>query len=55
MERCGGLLSTEVNPPAEMVPIPSFKLLMTTYTLDVFQRLPEIKANITSVYGHILN
>ena len=54
MERGGGLLLTEVNPPAEMVLIPSFKRLMTIYTLDVFQRLPEIKANITSVYGLIL-
>ena len=41
------------QPPA-MLPVPKFKWLLNVYCQDVLQRIDEVKASITSIFGKIL-
>jgi hypothetical protein len=42
-----------IEPPV-MASVPEYRWLMQVYIQDVLQRLQEVKANITSVFGRIL-
>lgn len=41
------------HPPA-MLPVPKHRWLMQVYAQDVLQRLDEVKASITSLFGRVL-
>ena len=34
--------------------VPSSRWLLSVYAQDILQRLPEVKAKITSIFGNIL-
>ncbi|KAK5901397.1 hypothetical protein CgunFtcFv8_026274 [Champsocephalus gunnari] len=42
------------QPPPQMVPVPSCGWLLSTYVLESFTRLEEMKAKVTSTFGSIL-
>ncbi|XP_066561738.1 uncharacterized protein LOC136750480 [Amia ocellicauda] len=42
------------RPPPPMPPVPGPKWLLAVYDLDVLERLAEVKAQVTSVFGSIL-
>lgn len=50
-----GLVNRPVlsQPPA-MLPVPKFKWLLNVHCQDVLQRIDEVKASITSIFGKIL-
>lgn len=48
-----GIQLPPLEPPA-MVAVPGHKWLLSVYCVDVLQRLPEVKAAITSTFGNIL-
>lgn len=49
-----GLLPLHFQEPPPLVPVPSYKWLLTVYSQDILNRLDHIKASITSTYGSIL-
>ncbi|XP_053389918.1 uncharacterized protein LOC128552873, partial [Mercenaria mercenaria] len=50
----GLIVPQRFQEPPPMAPIPQYRWLMQVYVQDVLQRLSEVKANITSVFGRIL-
>ncbi|XP_071058478.1 uncharacterized protein [Pseudochaenichthys georgianus] len=42
------------QPPPQMVPVPSSGWLLSTYVLESFTRIEELKAKATSTFGSIL-
>ncbi|KAK5901422.1 hypothetical protein CgunFtcFv8_026296 [Champsocephalus gunnari] len=42
------------QPPPQMVPVPSCGWLLSTYVLESFTRIEELKAKVTSTFGSIL-
>ncbi|KAH3735343.1 hypothetical protein DPMN_041836 [Dreissena polymorpha] len=50
----GLLVNVLIADPPERAPLPRHRWFMNIYIQDVFQRLDEIKASITSVSGRIL-
>ena len=43
-----------VSQPPALTPVPKFQWLQSVYCQDVLQRVDEVKASITSVFGKIL-
>lgn len=52
--RSGLILPVRYEPVPTMPHVPKHRWLMQVYAQDVLQRLDEIKASITSLYGRIL-
>ncbi|KAH3735367.1 hypothetical protein DPMN_041886 [Dreissena polymorpha] len=50
----GLLVNRTISDPPERAALPRHRWFMQIYIQDVFQRLDEIKAGITSVFGRIL-
>ena len=48
------LVKPDVRDPPPMAEVPGYKWLQTVYCNDVIQRLDEVKAAITSVFGKVL-
>ena len=48
------LVKPDVRDPPPMAKVPGYKWLQTVYCNDVIQRLDEVKAAITSVFGKVL-
>ncbi|KAK5931582.1 hypothetical protein CesoFtcFv8_000136 [Champsocephalus esox] len=42
------------QPPPQMVPVPSSGWLLSTFVLESFTRIEELKAKVTSTFGSIL-
>ncbi|KAI4795577.1 hypothetical protein KUCAC02_029801 [Chaenocephalus aceratus] len=42
------------QPPPQMVPVPSCGWLLSTFVLESFTRIEELKAKVTSTFGSIL-
>ena len=51
---CSITTRPHIREALRMLPLPTWKGLLSIYTRDVLLRLPDAKANITSVYGTIL-
>lgn len=49
-----GLQPVTWQKPPPLVPVPSYKWLLTVYSQDILTRLEDIKASLTSTYGSIL-
>ncbi|KAL1265440.1 hypothetical protein QQF64_003467 [Cirrhinus molitorella] len=49
-----GLHPLHFQEPPPLIPVPSYKWLLTVYSQDILNRLDHIKASITYTYGSIL-
>jgi len=50
-----GLVTIEApSDPPSMEPVPTPKWLLAVYVQDILERLDDVKASITSVFGSIL-
>jgi len=46
--------TSTLQEPPPMMPVPQYRWLMQVYIQDVLQRIEEIKASITAVFGRVL-
>ena len=52
--RAGLVGNINFKPPPPQIPVPKFGWLQTVYCIDVYRRIDEVKAAITSTLGRVL-